>query len=259
MSANKLDALLKLAELDELFPKSPEESPMGSQLNVHDVPFFSVPAPDFLWQFAALGRVVDYKAGECILGAHNMGEEFFLVFDGICQYQVHRRALNSIALVGSGGTIGEVSFFVPGGLSVPVYALTDVKVCQLRREQVEVLWQEQLSKEYLPALTEYMILKLSQLWKILSTFFQVDARERFFYFISSYISLQNINLVEGDYYELTPPLSQAQLADMLGVNRVTLSKIFRPLRKERIVLTQRKRMLIHKDYVTRFPVTGQCA
>ena len=208
------------------------------------VPWFTIPAPEFLVQLAAAYPLRGYAEGTSLLEPHCVTTYCMVVEEGICQVQVGGTLLNTTGFIGPGAAFGEVACVTPYASHAAVSALTPVRARAIPRDVLMSHFDEhaEIALNFL----RYSIEKSNQTWKIIALLMGLNVRERFVYFLNSCIAPHAAS-EHLDYYPLVPDLNQTQIADMLAVNRITLARIIRPMRESGLLKTGGSTLLVHRS------------
>lgn len=185
-----------------------------------------------------------YAEGAHLQEAHCVTTFCMVVEEGVCQYEIDGKNLNTVGFIGPGASFGAISCISPYVGHGCVSALTGVRARAVPGDVLLAHLEESPadSSEFL----RYVVDKTNQVWKTVALLLGLDARERFLYFANSCIYPQ-VKQKEQEYYRLSPDLNQTQIADMLAINRITLARLIRPLREEGLVRTCGSSLFIRRD------------
>ena len=135
-----------------------------------------------------------------------------------------------LAILGEGQAIGQVMLFSPSAQPVLVRACTDVEICQFPKRELERLVREDTK------IAEILIRILSaNCWALeqqIETLVNVSARDQIKHVL--------LNLAQqfagGAAEEVELPFTHDDLSKLLGLNRVTVTRILKELEEEEGVL-----------------------
>lgn len=208
------------------------------------IPWYSIPAENFLVDLARSYPVRGYREGTCLVDANCVTMSYIYVETGVAQYQLGGRALNTVCFVGPGATFGVIPCINPMNNYGRLMAVTSVSARTIPRDA----FVHQLESQPADALAclRYVVDKTNQQWKVAGLLLSLNARERFLYFVNSCIAAIPQEPQDG-YYTLNPPFSQTQMAEILAINRITLARILRPMRESGLVRTDGPVLRIRHD------------
>lgn len=208
------------------------------------VPWYSIPVAPFMLDLAQGYPPGGYGEGMHLLEAHCVTSCFMVIEEGICQYEMGGRNLNTVGFIGPGSSFGAISCVSPYASHCCVSSLTAVRARAVPGDVLIAHLEENAADacEFL----RYVVDKNNQVWKAVALLMSLSARERFLYFVNSCIYPQTREK-DQEYYRLTPDLSQTRIADMLAINRITLARLIRPLRESGLVRTSGSSLYIRRD------------
>lgn len=156
-----------------------------------------------------------------------------------------RECIHRIA--GEGFVLPGTSLFYHDPLPEFVYCLTDVTVIEIPQQTFEQ-WIEPFSKALIQLAGE-MNRRLYHMYEWSHQIAVSDVHERVCYFLEELIT--TYGRVEADGVHVTLPLTQAEIAQMLGVRRESVNRIWNELRRKQVLQLHKASWVVSHDWQTR--------
>ena len=195
---------------------------------------FSGLPPDELHELANLLRRTKVPAGTTLISAQVLGEAVYIVVEGSVRVQLSRESGNDIilALLGPGDIVGEMSLLTGHGRSANV----------ITREITTLRWMER--RAFLDALVRMpgfcrnLVFTLSRRLQLANERFHALAALD----ITGRVACQLLDLAErygrllpGEGTQIVFPLTQGELAEMIGATRERVNPIMVRLRRAGVI------------------------
>jgi CRP/FNR family transcriptional regulator len=147
------------------------------------------------------------------------------------------------ALLGPGNIFGEVGSFSTGTQGAYAEAVDDVRLCLLRKPDVERLIQQypQLAMR----VVEVLSIRLRQVHELLEYVAMGDVRSRLLYLLLRLAAEFGAD-EDGDWMLIAAELTHQDLGSMIGATRETVSTTLASLARDELVRTGRKEIWVHR-------------
>jgi CRP/FNR family transcriptional regulator, cyclic AMP receptor protein len=183
---------------------------------------------------------VRLQEGEILFGPEEVGERLFIVKEGRIELYKTREGKDiTIAIMDQGRMFGEMALTTQRTREIYAQAIETSLLISLNQEAVENLILEK------PKVGMRLIKKLSErvrdLERRLDDVSLKEMPARLASLILQLVENEGVETQEG--YEIAQRYTHEQLANMLGVNRVSVTRAFRTLRESQVV--EVKSRLIH--------------
>lgn len=192
------------------------------------------------------GKVSAYKRGSLVIGEGETLTKMYYVDKGMAKYTINYDNGNSraIGLLLPGRIFGDGPIFLqePICLSVITIDYSDI-YCLSLEEATRAIYED-------PALSIDLICNITHKIKMMLKGFAVVSfmtpKERLINLLSSMLMAQDAKKV-ADWYELSINLTQEQIGEIIGVNRVTVCRIINRLKKAGKFKTNGNKVYIRSD------------
>jgi CRP/FNR family cyclic AMP-dependent transcriptional regulator len=215
-------------------------------LDLKALELFSGLPEDELDALAALFRRATVPAGTVLISAQGLGEAVYIVVSGSVRIQISQESGNEIilALLGPGDIVGEMSLLTGRGRSANV----------ITREETSVLWLERRafldSLLRIPRFCRNLVLALSRRLQAANERFHALAALD----VTGRVARQLLELAErygrqvpGDGTQIVFPVTQGELAEMIGATRERVNPIMVRLRKAGVIsVDSESRIAVHR-------------
>lgn len=211
------------------------------------IPWIEPPA-NFKWGelIKKRGRPAVYKKGTVVISEGDTLNNMFYVDKGMAKYTISYESGGSraIGLLLPGRIFGEGPIFLQEPLCLSVLTIDDSVIYSICKDEVtRAIYEE-------PDLSIDLICNVTYKIKIILKGFTVVSfmtpRERLLSFFSSLLKEQNINS-NSEWYALSLNLTQEQIGEIIGANRVTVCRIINHWKKKGFYKTNCSRTYIHGD------------
>jgi CRP-like cAMP-binding protein len=203
-------------------------------VELQGIELFAGLPPDELADLAGLLRRTKVPAGTTLISAQVLGEAVYIVVEGSVRVQLTRESGNEIilALLGPGDIVGEMSLLTGHGRSANV----------ITREETTLLWMER--RTFLDALTRVpgfcrnLVFTLSRRLQAANERFHALAALD----VTGRVARQILELaarygrsVPGEGTQIVFPVTQGELAEMIGATRERVNPIMVRLRRAEVI------------------------
>lgn len=134
--------------------------------------------------------------------------------------------------------IGEVFF---DEYYITVTCTEDCELLSMHKNDFHRLWHT------IPAFQEYITHALAHIARGNFFFMERMEAESQMKYLLYYFATQD-SKIEGDEVVITPPINQIQMAEILNITREHVSRIFRVLKSEGILIQNQPRIILSKDW-----------
>lgn len=208
------------------------------------VPPWIMRSPFDCWdKLLPLGRPERWKRKALLYAYGDPADDLVLIRSGLVKIMASsvKGVQRSIGVLGSGSILGEAAFFYTGAYRHDICCVTE---CE------GVLFSKSIVREHIfvkhPDLALYILQNLAAKSYMMSTQLECAAfmsgRQRLAHFLYHLAQEQEKN---SWVYDLLSTLPQTTIAEILGMHRVTVTKIINELKREGI-LTINKRVRVEK-------------
>ena len=183
---------------------------------------------------AGLLRRTKVPAGTTLMSAHVLGEAVYIVVEGSVRVQLTRESGNEIilAILGPGDIVGEMSLLTGHGRSANV----------VTRQETTLLWMERRtfldSLVRLPSFCRNLVFTLSRRLHLANDRFHALAALD----VTGRVACQLLELADrygraipGEGIQILFPLTQGELAEMIGATRERVNQIMVRLRRAGVI------------------------
>ncbi|MFX4262380.1 Crp/Fnr family transcriptional regulator [Pelotomaculum propionicicum] len=192
------------------------------------------------------GKPAFYKKGSVVISEGDTLNCMYYVNKGMATYTIGYESGSSraVSLLLPGRIFGAGPIFLQEPICLSVLTLDDSEIYSLSMDEVTRAIYED------PNLSIDLIRNLTYKIKIILSGFTVvsfmSPGERLLSFFSSLLKEQNVTK-SYDWYALSLNLTQEQIGEMIGVNRVTVCRIINHWKKKGIYKKVGNRAYIHSD------------
>ncbi len=184
----------------------------------------------------------EFKAGQVIFAQGDPGDRVYVIVAG--KVKISLRAPgdreNLRAIMGPTDVFGELAVFDPGPRTCTATAITDVRAVWVSRATLRawIAHRPVIAEQLLQALTQRLQHTEDQLVELVST--DVAAR------VARQLLLlaRRFGTREGDALRVTHELSQDEMAQLIGADRVSVNKALRDFTSRGWIILQGKGVLI---------------
>lgn len=191
------------------------------------------------------GRPAFYKKGAAVISEGDILKNMYYVNKGMAKYTISYESGGSraIGLLLPGRIFGEGPIFLQKPLCLSVITIDDSEIYSLCMEEVtRAIYEE-------PDLSIDLICNLTYKIKIILKGFTVVSfmtpNERLLSFFISMLIEQNLDN-GSDWFALSQNLTQEQIGEIIGANRVTVCRIINHWKRKGVYRTKGSKTYLHR-------------
>lgn len=209
---------------------------------LEDMPLFKGVAPADLSRIRNLFSETAYAAGKDVVTAEQPGDEAYVILQGAVK--VHTNVADQeviLSLLGRGDLVGELSLLDSLGRSATVTTLEETRLLSIGRDSFRGLLEE------VPAMAGNLIRLLARRLRLadarVQTLAALDVPGR----VARALLSLGIEYGEasGDALLIPIPITQRDLAALVGASRVRVNQVLGSFRKRGLLSVKDKRFTIH--------------
>ncbi|BBY40339.1 Crp/Fnr family transcriptional regulator [Mycobacterium mantenii] len=187
-------------------------------------------------------RTSEFKSGETIFSQGEPGDRVYLIVEGAVKisYRGPAGRCSLRAIIGPADIFGELAVFDPGPRACTATAITDVRAMSLDRAALRALMAQQpaIAEQLLRTMTRQVQHSERQLVELVSS--DVTARVARQLLVLG----ERFGTREGDVLRLALELSQDEMAQLVGADRVSVNRALRNFATRGWILLEGKTVVI---------------
>ncbi|QQE77244.1 Crp/Fnr family transcriptional regulator [Alicyclobacillus sp. SO9] len=212
------------------------------------LPMFSDVPGSALETLCRLSQIRHYKKNDVLVEQETDTSTVFFVKSGLIKL-VHideegRECIHR--MVGEGFVLPGTSLFYHDPLPEFVYSVTDTTILEVSQTEFE-RWIEPYSTALIQLAGE-MNRRLYHMYEWSHQLAVSDAEQRVHYFLEQLVS--NFGRMESDGVHINLPVTQTEIAQMVGVRRESLNRILKELQRKKVLHLRHQAWVVSLDWQT---------
>jgi CRP/FNR family transcriptional regulator, cyclic AMP receptor protein len=210
---------------------------------IEDVDLFNAFCPIKLGGFTDSHSTISYDKGDFIYFANEPSETVYLIASGRVKISTYLEDGTEIinTYLGKGEIFGETAIL--GEQTRSQYAQADAfntQICGMSRDTMMDLMLN--DTEFQLRIYKLIGWRIQKLERRISMLLHKNVKQRFFEYMEELA--KEYGSLEHDWLVIRHPLTQQNIADLIGTTRQTLNQLLRELQQEGVITIQRKKIII---------------